>query len=95
MAEIAAGVHQRGDRVFLDDLRARREIEAAFAALRLVGHEHRDAVRVDTDQIGLEHHIRRRCGEIVGHAPRLQDEIDLFAHPLGPCIEAHAVRLLI
>ena len=38
-------------------LRLRLEVELALAARVVVVHQHRDAVRVDARQVGLDHHL--------------------------------------
>ena len=66
MAEPAIGVDQRHDRGVPYDLRARRRVELPLLADHVVERQHRDAVRIDAAEIGVDHD----CGRWFAHPPR-------------------------
>ena len=82
MPEPRAGINQGRHRPFPNDLRPRLQVQPAFAIPRLVGHQHRDAVRVDPEQVSLHHHLSGCLGKVRRHAPFVQDRQNLRPHTL-------------
>src|SRR5439155_9627117 len=51
-----------------------------FGFRSFVVHQHRDAVRVDAGEIGLDHDLGGGGDDLRVHAPRTENRHDLLAH---------------
>src|SRR5216117_2986894 len=65
---------------------ARLEIQLPLGLRGLVVHQHRDAVRVDAGEIGLDHHLGGGGDDPAVHPPGLEDRDDLLAHARGSAV---------
>jgi hypothetical protein len=83
MAEPGIGVEERRDRGLADDARLGRHVEPAVAAQLLVHHQHRDAVRIDAHEVGLDHRLDGGPKLPLAHAPGAEDQRDLLAERRG------------
>ncbi|MNV56398.1 hypothetical protein D3C71_1486780 [compost metagenome] len=83
MAKARAPVQQRGAAAVAHDGGPRLQRQHARAAHFLVHHQHRHAVRVHAQQVGLHHDVRGGPRQIGRHAPGIQDAQDLALHAPG------------
>ncbi|MNJ58610.1 hypothetical protein D3C77_542520 [compost metagenome] len=78
----AHAVDQRAGAAVAHHLRTRVQPQRTGAPFFLVGRQHRNAMRIDAQQIRLRHQAGGGVRQVLIHAPRLQHLQDLFAHLL-------------
>jgi hypothetical protein len=77
MPERGIGIDEGHGRRLPHRLEHGAHVEAALRELLIIGGKHRDTVRVDPAQIGLDHGLRRRVGVGIRHPPGAEHGLKL------------------